>query len=247
MDPIVTSALIGGGESLLGNVFDMFGQNANNNASMDLAKYQNQWNLEQWNRQNEYNSPKATIARLVEAGINPRAYNQLGQFANAGQAQGAASAEYTSPLSKFSNVFSMFAPLVQLMQEQQKTDSVVALNSAKAEEALANRDFKLSQSGTAYEKHEYWRWINGYKTENGKTIFSTPQGYQADYNNAILEDIKRRYGLNISKDAYQKLLNDAQNRENESLFGGPTGKFLQSSSGQILNFILMYISKLMKN
>ena len=31
----------------------------------------NQWNLDQWNRENEYNLPENQAARLLAAGINP--------------------------------------------------------------------------------------------------------------------------------------------------------------------------------
>lgn len=35
-----------------------------------LAKQQNQWNLEQWNRENAYNSPSAQMERMRQAGLN---------------------------------------------------------------------------------------------------------------------------------------------------------------------------------
>lgn len=36
-----------------------------------LAKQQNDWNLQQWQRENEYNSPSAQMARFRQAGLNP--------------------------------------------------------------------------------------------------------------------------------------------------------------------------------
>lgn len=36
-----------------------------------LARQQNQWNLEQWNRENAYNSPLSQMYRLRQAGLNP--------------------------------------------------------------------------------------------------------------------------------------------------------------------------------
>mgnify|MGYP003103925298 CR=1 FL=1 len=36
-----------------------------------LARQQNQWNIEQWQRENDYNSPSAQMARFREAGLNP--------------------------------------------------------------------------------------------------------------------------------------------------------------------------------
>ena len=47
--------------------------------SEKMATQQNDWNLAQWNRENEYNSPVNQMARYEAAGINP--YNAV----NSGQ------------------------------------------------------------------------------------------------------------------------------------------------------------------
>lgn len=39
--------------------------------NLQLAREQNQMNLDQWNRQNNYNSPSAQMKRLQDAGLNP--------------------------------------------------------------------------------------------------------------------------------------------------------------------------------
>lgn len=46
--------------------------------NLNLAKMQNQWNLEQWNRENEYNTPLQQRQRLAEAGLNPDLMYQNG-------------------------------------------------------------------------------------------------------------------------------------------------------------------------
>ena len=128
MDPITTAALISGGASLISSIGGYISGNrqlnkniaysedaqrlqneANlkiaddyNKAQKDLAKYQNEYNTMMWEKQNAYNSPEATIKRLTEAGINPRAYQQIGQFANAGSPLPAATpdhkiAQYVEP------------------------------------------------------------------------------------------------------------------------------------------------------
>lgn len=38
--------------------------------NLNLAKMQNSWNIEQWQRENQYNSPAAQAARLQAAGLN---------------------------------------------------------------------------------------------------------------------------------------------------------------------------------
>lgn len=98
MDPF--SFGLSAGQSVLN-----FGSNMlQNYHNKQMAQYQNDWNLEMWNRQNEYNSPRETMNRLVDAGINPRAYQQIGQFANAGQPQPAAPRSKISELSAFQSV-----------------------------------------------------------------------------------------------------------------------------------------------
>lgn len=42
-----------------------------NDANLKLAQQQNQWNVDQVNAQNEYNSPSNQVQRLVDAGLNP--------------------------------------------------------------------------------------------------------------------------------------------------------------------------------
>lgn len=49
-------------------------QNLTNNQNYELAKAQNDWNVDQWNRENEYNSPANQIKLLQEAGLNPNLY-----------------------------------------------------------------------------------------------------------------------------------------------------------------------------
>lgn len=50
-------------------------QQAENEATreynLQLAEKQNNWNIQQWQRENEYNSPSAQKARLEAAGLNP--------------------------------------------------------------------------------------------------------------------------------------------------------------------------------
>lgn len=60
----------------IGSVFGLIGakkrMKLQNKYNMQLAAYQNDLNLAQWERENEYNSPINQMARLKEAGINPR-------------------------------------------------------------------------------------------------------------------------------------------------------------------------------
>lgn len=43
----------------------------NRDWNLNLAKMQNQWNIDQWNRENAYNTPAAQMARFKVADLNP--------------------------------------------------------------------------------------------------------------------------------------------------------------------------------
>lgn len=49
-------------------------QQETNAANLALAQQQNQWNLDQWNRENAYNSPANQVSLLQQAGLNPLFY-----------------------------------------------------------------------------------------------------------------------------------------------------------------------------
>lgn len=61
--------------SVLGDVFsatmNYIGVKDTNKTNRELAENQNQWNLEQWSRENYYNRPINQLKRYQEAGLNP--------------------------------------------------------------------------------------------------------------------------------------------------------------------------------
>lgn len=71
----IGGAIITGAANLLGGTMSS-AANASaareyNRGQMELAKYQNEWNLAQWERENAYNSPSQQMQRFREAGLNP--------------------------------------------------------------------------------------------------------------------------------------------------------------------------------
>lgn len=72
-----------------------------NEANARLAQKQNEWNLEQWNRENAYNTPEAQRARYEAAGINP--YFALGNI-QSGNADSLMSAELANQQPVVSNL-----------------------------------------------------------------------------------------------------------------------------------------------
>ena len=68
-----------------------------NKANKELAEQQNQWNLEQWQRENEYNHPAEQAKRLKEAGLSSAAAAQAVTGGQAGRLQSANLANQTAP------------------------------------------------------------------------------------------------------------------------------------------------------
>lgn len=75
------STAIGVASSIAGNVASnknidtqiaaqQYENEKNREYNLNLAKMQNQWNIDQWNRENAYNSPATQMARYKAAGLN---------------------------------------------------------------------------------------------------------------------------------------------------------------------------------
>ena len=91
--------------SLVGNIVGSAQQNANINSQISeqrrenalnrawnksMAELANRWSIEQWNRENSYNTPANVMARLRAGGVNPDLF-----YGNSGQNLAAASPNVT--------------------------------------------------------------------------------------------------------------------------------------------------------
>lgn len=65
---LLGAAALGSGVS---GLFGLAGSGANYAQSVKLQKMQNDFNLDMWNKNNEYNSPQAQMQRFKLAGLNP--------------------------------------------------------------------------------------------------------------------------------------------------------------------------------
>lgn len=85
----LTSFALSAADSAIGNLMSGFFNNRSYNKTKKLMAYQNQLNIENWNRVNEYNDPKNQMARYRNAGLNPNlVYGNL---------QNSAAGEISSP------------------------------------------------------------------------------------------------------------------------------------------------------
>ena len=57
--------------SLVNNGVQLYRDKQARDYNLKLAQMQNEWNIQQWKRENAYNDPSAQLARLKAAGINP--------------------------------------------------------------------------------------------------------------------------------------------------------------------------------
>lgn len=99
------SGIINGVASLGGSLVNAFTSMRNtdktNKAQMKLAQYQYEKNLEQWHRENEYNSPSAQMDRLQSAGLNPHLIYENG----GANTPAARSPQYEAPtLQRYGNI-----------------------------------------------------------------------------------------------------------------------------------------------
>lgn len=118
MDPLTAGALITGASSLIG-------QGIQNTVGRKLAGYSYKKDLEQWNRQNAYNHPKAQMERLKSAGLNPNLVYGTGAVGNT-SAQGPT---YKTPEFKLDTKVDALATLGQynsVKQTQAQTNNIEA-------------------------------------------------------------------------------------------------------------------------
>lgn len=64
-------ALADFGSNLVSNIFGVYENRQTREHNLELAQMQNQWNIEQWDRENAYNLPQNQMARLQAAGLSP--------------------------------------------------------------------------------------------------------------------------------------------------------------------------------
>lgn len=146
--------------------------NKNNKANMAINQMNNEFNaaeaekarqfqLDMWNRENEYNTASSQRQRLSEAGLNPYLMMSGGNAGVASSAGSSTPASASQPLSMqrqdFSGISNTLASALQIANQTKETNARVqnlqgqkSLFDAQANQALANIDwFKL---GDVYKK-----------------------------------------------------------------------------------------------
>lgn len=138
-----------------------------NRTNMQLARYAYSKDLEMWNRQNQYNSPEAQMARLKKAGLNPNLVYGHGAVGNTASNLPKYNAptvnyDYRIPLSGMDKL-AMYqdfqvkkAQTDNLQAQRRNIEAQTAINVAKAstEYSLRNQTIEnlRQRSATEFEK-----------------------------------------------------------------------------------------------
>lgn len=140
----VWPAVVSGGVSLLSG---MLGIGASRSAedrswrrSQELMRRQNQFNVNMWNRSNEYNTPSNQMRLLKEAGINPAMYDFAGGNSAASEVT-AASGEVPNN-SQIGQLYQNLDPSQKVIQSLQTDAQIQKLRTDIAYQKLLNRDFQ---------------------------------------------------------------------------------------------------------
>lgn len=140
------------GAGLLQGVVSSFGQSSANKTNVQLSKEAREWDLEMWNRQNQYNLPANQIKRLRDAGLNPNlAY---GSGSVAGNVTSSAPRSNVPRVENTMNNLNILNSAVSALSAY--NDTVVKQNSAKLIEEKIKTE-QLNQRKTN-EYADYMGW-----------------------------------------------------------------------------------------
>lgn len=163
MVPLVAASLISGGAAAGQGILGMIQNRQNRRFAQQQTLQARQWALEDWDRQNEYNSPRSQMQRLQEAGLNPNLVYGNGVQGATGNAQSVRSSDqvkWQGNTPDFSGVQNSLFTYVDLRQKKAQADllekqntiaiQTAALQAAKTGESLAKTaktqfDLKMAQ------------------------------------------------------------------------------------------------------
>ncbi|WNK13253.1 MAG: DNA pilot protein [Microvirus sp.] len=162
--------LIGSGINALSQIFTNQSQRSSN---LEIYDKQRTDALSDWNKQNQYNSPKEQMARFKEAGLNPHLIYGQTNTASPVRSVSADSPKYVAPqINPETLNTSKIAQEMGLLTAQ--TANIQAQNSLRETE-LKQREIDLQFKTDTFETRvggEFWK-TNQYKNLADKTQFET--------------------------------------------------------------------------
>lgn len=210
-NPFLIPAIIGGVSSLVNAVGGSQSQRSANEKNMEIARYQNQWNLDQWHRENAYNSPQAQMQRFKNAGLNPNMIYGQGTPGNAMSgkpAQGATMVPTFRPAEGIGQMLGMYQQFKVQQAQIDKLHADTQLTNSKTLTEEFNRTLKDIQG-----KSIDWNIQRSQGLFPHDVRYRRAQGERMDQ--SIQLDFQRL--LNMRQDEVLKKLVEDEKRKNLSL------------------------------
>lgn len=196
-------------------------QMANENQNIEK---QNQFNIDMWKMQNEYNSPQAQMRRLSDAGLNPNLMYGMGNVGNATSAPDKKAPDYSKSidyLSKAFNIQNLAKGFQELRQHKALADIAEVNAQREFDHYQADKDF-----GQRYD----------YDVNTGKFV-EHDYGSDGNYNVPVYAyPAQRYYRLKHAEENFVRthLLVPRERNINENTNAIPTRKALWDTQRLLL-------------
>lgn len=210
MNPLIGSSLIGAGSSLLNGVANAVFGDINTKrqirANKELARYQNDLNIQNWNMQNEYNLPKNQMQRFADAGLNPNLiYGQSNTAGDVGNVN-VGSVDASLPLQdSVMNAVNLAMGLRQLHAD-------IRLKGEQADNVQAQTEWTTEKIISEQLNHDLQKWDARLKEATEKGILSDNQlkkfESQVFWDKWRLQREGMQYNNLLLKMNREKILND---------------------------------------
>lgn len=172
MDPMILSALVAGGLSLIGGLLNNASINKHNEQLINYNNEVNQFNNEEqwkmWNANNNYNTPHEQMLRYSEAGLNP---NLIYGQSNTASPVNVGNAAQLSGLQvkNYDYIVSMLNPLMQSLVSKVNADKTRAdTTKVNNENELFDKTFDYQVDMTKFQRDQLEKnlTIIGYAIED---------------------------------------------------------------------------------
>lgn len=182
--------ILGAGFGAISSIGSMIGQNRairqqikaqqqenqkNREYNLMLARTQNQWNLEQWQRENDYNSPTAQMARFRAAGLNPNLI--YGQMSNGASSPTLTSGAASSPtdMSAIGNKRNFGQAMQEMLNMEMQKAQIEAIKAGTEKTKADTDNTRETTKGLTIDnmyraaQHEQTLEIGGMQIKLGKS------------------------------------------------------------------------------
>lgn len=182
--------ILGAGFGAISSIGSMIGQNRairqqikaqqqenqkNREYNLMLAQTQNRWNLDQWQRENDYNSPTAQMARFRAAGLNPNLI--YGQMSNGASSPTLTSGAASSPtdMSAIGNKRNFGQAMQEMLNMEMQKAQIEAIKAGTEKTKADTDNTRETTKGLTIDnmyraaQHEQTLEIGGMQIKLGKS------------------------------------------------------------------------------